>query len=105
VTFWKAPRPGGPGKTENEDENAPGGPTVTRSGTVDFDQTFANRLHAFVEDVSNRVPREQLRASGRDALAALEYTWAAMESYENGGALVRPHPLPPLYGDPTALKG
>jgi hypothetical protein len=47
------------------------------------------------------VPREELRASGRDALAALEYTWAAMESYEQGGILVRPHPLPLLKGDPT----
>ena len=30
-----------------------------------------------------------------DALAALEYTFAAMESHELGGALVRPHSLPP----------
>jgi len=26
-----------------------------------------------------------------------------IESYEQGGALVRPHPLPPLYGDPISL--
>jgi len=53
--------------------------------------------------VSNNVPRESLRGSGRDALAALEYTWAVMESYEQGGAMVRPHPLPPLHGDPATL--
>ncbi len=50
--------------------------------------------------MTNGVPREELRASGRDALAALEYTWAAMESYEQGGIMVRPHPLPTLKGDP-----
>ena len=55
-----------------------------------------------LEDVTKGVPREELRASGRDALAALEYTWAAMESYEQGGIMVRPHPLPTLKGDPTA---
>ena len=42
--------------------------------------------------------------AGRDALAALEYSWAVMESYEQGGALVRPHPLPPMHGDPVLLK-
>ena len=76
----------------------PGGPVVTESGTADFSQTFPRRIHAFLEDVTSKVPRDRLRASGRDALAALEYTWAAMESYEQGGALVRPHPLPPLDG-------
>ena len=45
-----------------------------------------------------------LRASGRDALATLEYIWAVIESYENGGALVRPKPLPPIHGDPTVEK-
>lgn len=81
----------------------PGEPVVTHSGTTDFNTTFANRIHAFLEDVNNGVPKEMLRASGRDALAALEYTWAVIESYESGGALVRPHPLPPLHGDPATL--
>jgi len=27
-----------------------------------------------------------------------------IESYENGGALVRPHPLPPIHGDPKTEK-
>ncbi|HEX6971541.1 MAG TPA: Gfo/Idh/MocA family oxidoreductase, partial [Limnochordia bacterium] len=73
-------------------------PVVTSTGVKDFNETFPRRLHAFLEDIQNGVPPEQLRASGRDALAALEYTWAAMESHELGGALVRPHPLPSLHG-------
>ncbi len=94
ITYWAAPKPGGPPVT----------PAVTNSGITDFGETFPRRIHAFLEDVSNGVPRENLRASGRDALAALEYTWAAMESYEQGGILVRPHPLPPLHGDPKTIK-
>jgi hypothetical protein len=27
----------------------------------------------------------------------------SIESYESGGAMVRPHPLPNLHGDPTKL--
>ena len=89
VTYWPA--------------NKPGEPVVFDSGITDFGQTFPRRIHAFLEDITNGVPLENLRASGRDALAALEYTWAVMESYEQGGALVRPHPLPPLHGDPKTL--
>jgi len=89
VTYWSA------AKTEE--------PVVTSSGITNFEQTFPRRIHAFLEDITNNVPKEQLRASGRDALAALEYTWAVMESYEQGGILVRPHPLPPLHGDPSTL--
>ena len=84
VTYWQAPKPGGPQPE----------PVITSSGITDFNQTFPRRIHAFLEDVTNNVPKESLRASGRDALAALEYTWAAIESYEQGGILVRPHPLP-----------
>ena len=88
VTYW--PSPGAP--------DFSGEPVVTESGITDFGQTFPLRIHAFLEDITNGVPKEQLRASGRDALAALEYTWAAIESYEQGGILVRPHPLPTLNG-------
>jgi len=93
LTYWPAPQPGVAGP----------GPEVTHSGISDFGQTFPRRIRAFLEDVTNGVPRESLRASGRDALAVLEYTWAAMESYEQGGALVRPHPLPLLKGDPRVM--
>ncbi len=100
VTYWPAPRPADAAHPENLELGASPAPAVTESGIKDFNQTFPRRIHAFMEDVTNGVPREELRASGRDALAALEYTWAAMESYEQGGILVRPHPLPLLKGDP-----
>jgi len=67
---------------------------VFDTGIKDFNQTFPRRIHAFLEDVTNRVPRHLLRGSARDALATLEYTFAAIESHELGGQLVRPHPIP-----------
>lgn len=87
LTFWPAPKPG---------QKAPE-PVVTDSGITDFDDTFPRRIHAFLEDVQAHVRPSALRASARDALATLEYTWAAMESHEQGGALVRPHPLPTVH--------
>ncbi|NKB70965.1 MAG: gfo/Idh/MocA family oxidoreductase [Candidatus Latescibacteria bacterium] len=100
VSFWPAPGSEGAAAPENLQLGATPKPVVTESGSSDFGETFPNRIHAFMEDVSNGVPRDRLRASGRDALAALEYTWAAMESYEEGGALVRPQPLPTVHGAP-----
>lgn len=105
VTYWKAPDGRGPGKPGTIAPGEEGGPEVFESGTYDFGLSFPNRIHAFLEDVSNKVPRHELRASGRDALAVLEYTFAAMESYEQGGELVRPHPLPPLETRPEELLG
>lgn len=102
VTYWRAPRPEDAADPANLVLGKSADPVVTHSGITDFGETFPLRIHAFLEDVTNQVPREKLRASGRDALAALEYTWAAMESYEQGGILVRPHPLPLLKGDPSA---
>lgn len=75
-------------------------PEVFDYGVKDFGTTFNHRLHAFLEDLTNKVPPEHIRASGRDALATLEYTVASINSFENGGALVRPRPLPPLHGVP-----
>ena len=74
-------------------------PEVLDTGVADFGATFPIRIHAYLEDLTNGVPKELIRASGRDALATIEYIFAAIESYENGGALVRPHPLPPVHGD------
>ncbi|MDO8685729.1 MAG: Gfo/Idh/MocA family oxidoreductase [Clostridiales bacterium] len=93
VTYWPAPKPG----------TTDSGPEVMNTGIVDFNETFPRRLHAFLEDITNGIPPEMIRASGRDALAALEYTWAAIESYEQGGALVRPNALPPFHGDPRFM--
>ena len=103
VTFWPAPKPAHAGDPATMSGGGSGGPEITSSGITDFGETFPRRIHAFLEDIENKVPRESLRASGRDALAALEYTWAVIESYEQGGALVRPNPLPPIHGDPLTL--
>ena len=102
VTYWPAPNPNDAAQPENLKLGESPPPIVTESGITDFGATFPNRIHAFLEDVTNGVPKEKLRASGRDALAALEYTFAAIESYEGGSGLVRPHPLPTLKGDPLA---
>ena len=101
VTFWPAPGTEGAAAPEKLGVGASPGPVVHESGQSDFGATFPLRIHAFLEDVTNQVSLNQIRASGRDALATLEYTWAAIESYEQGGILVRPHPLPTLKGNPV----
>jgi predicted dehydrogenase len=103
VSYWKAHDKRGPGQPAYHAEGSENAPEVTKSGTIDFGSTFPNRLNAFFEDISNNVPKANLRASGRDALAVLEQTFAVIESYETGGALVRPNPLPPLPTDPAVL--
>ncbi len=100
-TYWKAPA--GTADPAALQTGGTGDMVEFNSGITDFGQTFPRRLHAFLEDISNGVHLENVRASGRDALAALEYTWAVMESYEQGGEMVRPHPLPNLHGDPTTI--
>ena len=79
-------------------------PVTTDYGVSSFSATFPRRINAFLEDVTNKVPYEYIRASGRDALATLEYTFAAIKSYENGGALVVPELLPPMHGDISRIK-
>ena len=34
----------------------------------------------------------------------MEYIFAAIESYEEGGEVVRPHALPTVHGDPRVEK-
>lgn len=89
LTFWP-----GPGAE----------PEVMNTGVTDFGTTFPNRIHAYLEDVTNKVPFEHIRASGRDALATLEYIFAAIESYESGGEVVRPMALPAIHGDPSVER-
>jgi predicted dehydrogenase len=79
LTYWGAPTSAG--KPD---------PVVVNTGITNFDQTFPDRIHAFLEDVTNGVAPDRIRASG--------------ESYESGGALVRPHPLPPIHGDPVSER-
>lgn len=105
ITYWPMPLPAGAAKPEAMAMGSSAGPEVMSTGITDFGATFPRRIHAFLEDVTNKVYFEDVRASGRDALATLEYTWAVMDSYEQGGALVRPAPLPPLHGDPRTYFG
>ena len=78
-------------------------PQVMDTGITDFNATFPVRLRCFLEDVANKVPPEFIRASGYDALATLEYTFAAITSYEEGGALIRPSALPNIHGEPSMV--
>lgn len=94
LTYYRGPKPG-----EKFGLGEQPAPVVTESGEKDFGATFPVRINAFLEDVTNQVPKNKLRASGRDALATLEYTFAAMDSFESGGELVRPNRLPPLKRD------
>jgi predicted dehydrogenase len=94
LTYFPAPKPGEKFGLGQQPE-----PAVRDTGQKDFGITFPARIHAFVEDVTNQVPKNKLRATGRDALATLEYTFAAIESFERGGELVRPNPLPALKRD------
>lgn len=48
-----------------------------------FELTFKNRIHRWIDQVLNKVPREQIEASGEDGLAASEIVHAAIESFEN----------------------
>ena len=79
-------------------------PETKDYGVSDFGATFPNRIGAFLEDITNGVHPEAIRASGRDALATLEYTLAAIKSYENGGELVVPEMLPPIRGDISFIR-
>jgi len=67
LTYWPAPKPGVALGIGQEAQ-----PAVLDTGVKDFGQTFPNRIHAFLEDVTNNVWHEHIRASGRDALATLE---------------------------------
>lgn len=89
MTYYPAPKPG-----EKYPLGRQPATEILETGLTDYADTFPIRIHAFLEDVTNAVPKAKLRGSGRDALATLEYTFAAIDSAEQGGALVRPHPLP-----------
>ena len=99
-TFYPSPGSEGAAQPEKLGLGQTPGPVVHDTGNTDFGSTFPRRIHAFLEDVTNGVPKHKIRASGRDALATLEYTFAAIDSYEQGGVLLRPAPLPPIKRDP-----
>ncbi|NLB54550.1 MAG: Gfo/Idh/MocA family oxidoreductase [Lentisphaerae bacterium] len=99
LTYWPGPKQGesfGLGQSPQ--------PEILDTGIKDFGATFPSRINAFLEDVTNGVSRESIRSSGRDALATMEYIFAVIDSYESGGELVQPYPLPPIHGDPLTEK-
>jgi len=51
-------------------------------GMRDFEDTFRNRIHRFLEQVSQGVPPEEIDGSGADGLAAQKVLAAAIESLE-----------------------
>jgi predicted dehydrogenase len=57
-------------------------------GHRDFDDTFRNRIHRFLEQVSNGAKPDEIDASGADGLAAQRVLAAAIESVQTG-AVVR----------------
>ena len=53
-------------------------------GMRDFEDTFRNRIHAFLEQVAAGVPPEKIDGSGADGLAAQKVLAAAIESIQTG---------------------
>ena len=54
----------------------------TFGGMRDFEDTFRNRLHTFLDEVARGVPPERIDGSGADGLAAQQVLAAAIESIE-----------------------
>lgn len=52
-------------------------------GMRDFEETFTNRIHTFLDEVSRGVPPDQIDGSGADGLAAQKVLAAAIESLQN----------------------
>jgi len=53
-------------------------------GMRDFEDTFLNRIHRFLEQVSQGVSPEEIDGSGADGLAAQCVLQAAIESIQTG---------------------
>jgi predicted dehydrogenase len=56
-------------------------------GHRDFDDTFRNRIHRFLEQVTEGVAPEEIDASGADGLAAQKVLQAAIDSLESGSVV------------------
>lgn len=97
ITYWPGHKKDEEGKLYLPEKE------VKNTGITSFDATFPNRINAWLEDITNNVHYEFIRSSGRDALATLEYIEAVIQSYEQGGEMVRPHPLPPIHGTPDYI--
>ncbi len=58
------------------------------NGMGGFNDTFKNRIDAFVRQVMDQVPPDRIEGSGTDALAAQEVIEAAIQSHMTGGAVI-----------------
>jgi len=58
-------------------------------GFRDFDDTFYDRIHSFVREVSTGVAPENIDGKARDGLEASRVIHAAIASIENGGNPVK----------------
>jgi predicted dehydrogenase len=56
-------------------------------GHKDFEDTFRNRIHRFLEQVAQKTAPEQIDGSGADGLAAQKVLQAAIESIESGAVV------------------
>ncbi|MGB2823774.1 MAG: gfo/Idh/MocA family oxidoreductase, partial [Phycisphaerae bacterium] len=52
-------------------------------GMRDFEDTFRNRIHRFLEQVTQGAAPDEIDGSGADGLAAQKVLAAAIESLEN----------------------
>jgi predicted dehydrogenase len=59
----------------------------TFGGMRDFEDTFRNRIHRFLEQVTAGVSPDQIDGSGADGLAAQRVLQAGIESIENGSVV------------------
>jgi predicted dehydrogenase len=53
-------------------------------GFRDFEDTFADRIHCFLDQVSHGAKPQEIDGSGADGLAAQKVLAAAIESLQNG---------------------
>jgi hypothetical protein len=58
-------------------------------GVRDFDDTFRERLHCFLEQVASGAKPEEIDGSGADGLAAQRVIQATITSLDEGNRLVR----------------
>ena len=56
-------------------------------GMTGFTQTFEARIHRWLEQLTEGVPRDQIEASGRDGLAVQEIIEAAIQSWETNSVV------------------
>ena len=60
----------------------------TRGGYRDFDDTFRERIHCFLQQVADGAAPDEIDGSGEDGLAALRIATAARRSAAQDGARI-----------------